>query len=86
MSNSQTVRFFKKLNTEWYIGIEYIKNSINRSKKSRFFEFPYFNIVLAKYCYGKKNQKDTPYEQNKKILPLGILGNPFFYRPALSIT
>lgn len=84
MSNSQTVRFFKKLNTEWYIGIEYIRNSINRSKKSRFFEFPYFNIVLAKYCYGKKNQKDTPYEQNKKILPLGILGNPFFYRPALT--
>lgn len=86
-SNSNA-RFVKQLDKAWYLGIEYAKNHLNKSRRSGFFEFPYyFNIVLINANYDKRSKADYIYRQeDDNIVSFGILGNRFFFYPTISPT
>lgn len=83
--STHNLRFMKKLNEDWSLGIEYNKNIFNRSKKTGSVEFPdYFNLILLNKDYDKKSKPDYVYSfDNGNIISLGILGNPFFYPPLM---
>ena len=80
-SNSKIARFSKQIADNWKLCIEYDKYSLNKSKRSRFFEFPHLNITLIKT--NKGNNMSLP---SNDIILLGVLGNPFFFYPAITPT
>ena len=80
-SGSKIARFSKQIVRNWKLCIEYDKNIVSKSKRSRFFEFPHLKISLIK-------TDDDGYmnHTSDSVLSLGVLGNPFFYYPAITPT
>jgi hypothetical protein len=81
------VRFAKKLNEELFLGIEFDKKYFLSRLKDADPDVSYLNLILFNNSFDL-GMKQRPYilKYNDKVLSLGILGNPFFYRPCFSLS
>jgi hypothetical protein len=80
------VRFTKPLTPELSIGIEFDKGRFSAMTRADYPDISYLNIILYNRSF-KTGMKTRPYlfKHQDDVLSMGILGNPFFYRPCFSL-
>lgn len=80
-------RYLVELNDELFFGFEYDESEIKNELKKDRASLPYYlNLILINKSFNPKTPIDKYIVvENEDIISLGILGNPFFYKPCFPL-
>jgi hypothetical protein len=86
-STKNILRYVTQLKNDVWFGFEYDLKEIQYQLAKGYPELPdYFNLIAFNSNFDKTT---TPlqylYSETKSIISLGILGNPYFYRPCYTV-